>query len=412
MFGKRHRRSQEQEPLVPHGLVWQAMEATAPAENPEVEVEGLSSSAEPLENVPPPAKVPACEPQVQVSGATADLAEPDWDGNRIPFWHRLANPKIVKPATHGDGLTIPPPRSNPVVTTGDRSPRRRPSRTVDLVRHQASRVNTASRRFAATMRELSDRVDMKALVSNSRKLAGEVIQWGLAVLARVRARILERRPWEGLKQRVGGICSLALAGAQNVSVKAQHGYRELRLRSQGRFSKSLPEVHPDTTSAALPGGTFDLPPITRQRQKPRTLIGLPLKVWVALKTFLPQKGTFHAMRRDSRLWTSFAMAGLSALLLLGFVSTVKHYATEALPSHVLRNNSSAERVPAETAGIAPQKTASQVEPVRTPQRDAMTSPKRRAAPRVARPKPRGKEDDDYVARDTFVSYENRRNSSR
>jgi hypothetical protein len=216
-----------------------------------------------------------------------------------------------------------------------------------------------------------------------------------------------------LKRRIAGIATLVVAGAQKVRAKTHDGYTELKARSRAHFSERQPEVHHGVAPAEPPVvETLALRPIARQRLKPRILAGPSLRVAVALKRFLSGTERLQAIRRDSRVWTSFAMAGLSALLLLGFVLTVKHYATEALPSHVLHNNSLTERAPAEAAGVASQKPSAPVESARTTKRTAVIPPKRTSLPRVVKPRPRHTEDDDYVARDTFVSYENRRNSSR
>jgi hypothetical protein len=202
---------------------------------------------------------------------------------------------------------------------------------------------------------------------------------------------------------------------QKVGATAHRGYMKLKVRTEIHLSTRRLAVQHETAPAKPPVDTPVSGPLIQQRSKSRLFVGLSKRLLVVFKRWSPARDTLHTIRRDSHLWTSFAMAGLSALLLLGFISSVRHYGTEALPSHVLHDNSLTETEPAEAATVVPQKPASRTESARTPQRDTRispkpVSPKPAARARVA-PKPRHNQDDDYVARDTFVSYENRRNSS-
>lgn len=405
MFAKRHRRPEQEEPLVPRGLIWQAMEEGSPAEK-------QVSPPSQLQIVPPPAESPAGDPSVRVLAPKADLATP-----RPAFWHKAAKPELLKPACDDDDPTISALASIPMVASGNAEQQKRlvffrtlDPHKLDLITHQAGRVNTARTTFAAATRKFLRRWDERVI--NFRKAFGATIRRGSALLAEGRGKIRERRYWERLKQRMAWTATLVFAGAQKARAKTHDAYSDLKARSRARFSEREPKVHHDVASAELPVvETLAVRPVARQRLKPRILAGLPLRVAVAFKRFLPRTETLRAIGRDSRLWTSYAMTGFSALLLLGFVLTVKHYATEALPSHVLRTNSLTESAPAEAAG-APQKPSTAVESVRTTKRTAVVPPKRTTTPRVVKPKPRHTEDDDYVARDTFVSYENRRSNSR
>jgi hypothetical protein len=323
---------------------------------------------------------------------------------------------------HGDGPTTSPQASIPVVATAETEPQKQSLffHRLDLITHQAQRANTARTDFAAATRKFLRRWDARVLVINFRKLFGATIRRGSALLVEARGKIRERRYSEALKRSVAWIATLVVAVAQKVHATTQLGYPTVKARAKTYLSTISTRlratrqsaVQHDTAPAEPPVETLALRPVSQARLKPRILAGLPLKLSFVVKRLLPGTERLHAKRRDSRLWTSLAMAGLSALLLLGFVLTVKHYATEALPSHVLHNNSLTERAPAEAAGVASQKPAAPVESAGTTKRTAIISPKRIATPRAVKPKPRQTEDDDYVARDTFVSYENRRTRSR
>ena len=413
MFAKRHRRPEQEEPLVPRGLIWQAMEEPSQAEEPKRQ-EKANSPENRLHILPPPAQVPASQSSVQASATGADSVS-----HRPPFWHKAAKPEVVKPACDDDDPTISPLASIPMLATGNAKGQKRLAffrrldpHKLDLITHQARRVNTARTTFSAATRKFLRRWDTKVRVFNFWKVFSATIRRGSASLVEARGKVRERRYSERLNQRIAGFATLVVAGAQKVHAKTHDAYTELKARSRARFSERQPEVQHNIASAELPVvETLALRPIARPSLKPPIPAGLPLRVGVAFKRFLPGTETLQAIGRDSRLWASFALTGLSALLLLGFVLTVKHYATEALPSHVLHTNSVTEPAPAETARVAPQKPSAPVESARSTKHTAVVLPKR-STPRVVKPKLRHTEDDDYVARDTFVSYENRRSSSR
>jgi hypothetical protein len=410
MFAKRHRRSEEEEPLVPHGLIWQAMEEPSPAEEHEAQ-ERASSPGNQLQIVPPLAQVPASQSSVQVSPTEADLAS-----QKPAFWHKAAKLEVVKPVGLGDGPTMSPQASIPVVAAAETEPQKQSLffHRLDLIRQQVHRVNIARSGLAAGTRKFLGRWEARALVFNFRKFFGAIFSSGFAVLVEARGKIRERRYWEGLKRRVGGIGTLVVAGIQKASATAQRGHMKVKVRAETHLLARRLSVQHEAAPAETPVDTPVGGPIIQQRLKPRILVDLSKRVLVVLKRLLPARDTFHAIRRDSQLWTSFAMAGLSASLLLGFVLTVKHYGTEALPSHVLHDSSLTESAPAEAATV-PKTPASRTESAPTPHRNTNISPKPAAPKPAARarvaPKPRHHPDNDYVARDTFVSYENRRNSS-
>jgi hypothetical protein len=412
MFAKRHRRPEQEEPLVPRGLIWQAMEEPSPADEPKRQ-ERVNSLENRLHILPPPAQVPGSQSSVQASAPDADSVS-----YRPPFWHKAAKPDVVKPACNDDDPTISPLASIPLVATDSTERQKRLPffRTLDphkleLVTHPARRVNTARTTVTAAMRKFLRRWDAKVRVVNFRKAFGATIRRGAASLVEARGKISERRYSERLKRRIAWFATFVVAGAQKARAKTHDAYSELKARSRARFSKRQPKVHHDVSAELPVVKTLSLSPIARQGLQPRILAGVPLRVAVAFKRFLSRPETLQAIGRDSRLWTSFAMAGFSVLLLLGFVLIVKHYATEALPSHVLHIKSLTDPAPAEAAGVAPQKPSTPVQSARTTKRAAVP-PRRATTPRVVKPKPRHTEDDDYVARDTFVSYENRRSSSR
>jgi hypothetical protein len=108
----------------------------------------------------------------------------------------------------------------------------------------------------------------------------------------------------------------------------------------------------------------------------------------------------------SRLWTSTGMAALSAVLVVGVISGVRHYAhTPGTPQH--RGGNTSPVTPA-TQDISQPPRSSIVNTNGAAMQHPATSP---AATKHAPAEPgirkihRKDKDDDYVAKDTFVSYD-------
>jgi hypothetical protein len=129
-----------------------------------------------------------------------------------------------------------------------------------------------------------------------------------------------------------------------------------------------------------------------------------LESWLARST----EARSHLEPRDSRLWTSMAMATLSAVLALLVVSGVRGYAPHDAPVKVSPKGPATPV--AQTAAGAVRKPSptrsARSKPVRTPvQKAVLSTPAPKvASPKVTRKKIHHSEDDDYVAKDTYVYY--------
>jgi len=107
-----------------------------------------------------------------------------------------------------------------------------------------------------------------------------------------------------------------------------------------------------------------------------------------------------------------AMAAVSALLVLALISTVRRFATESLPSHLLHAASSPISNSPPTVSIAPLKPTDRgVQPVRAVSKPAVVERKPVNTAQAIKPKRQRSGDDDYVARDTYVYYGNKPNGS-
>ena len=138
------------------------------------------------------------------------------------------------------------------------------------------------------------------------------------------------------------------------------------------------------------------------------------------------------VQRDSRLWASMGMAALSALLALGFISAVRHYG----PDRVEAQPTSTQLMPSATANTAqsnalvrskPSTAAKSVVPKPIPvakteptrqvavaSTAAVTSQKKEIATLAAQKHRvrRNTEENDYVAKDTYIFYGNTGKPSR
>ena len=127
------------------------------------------------------------------------------------------------------------------------------------------------------------------------------------------------------------------------------------------------------------------------------------------------------IQRDSRLWASMGMAALSALLALGFISAVRHYgpdrveaqptSTAAAPTKAVQSNSvvlskpstatkAGDSKPSPIAKTQATKQATMISP-------AAVGPQKKEVAAVSTPKRRVRhisEEDDYIAKDTYVFY--------
>ena len=123
--------------------------------------------------------------------------------------------------------------------------------------------------------------------------------------------------------------------------------------------------------------------------------------------------TLKRFERDPRAWAAMIMGAVCALLVLGFVSIVRHYATDALPNNrILREDSSRQAAESQIGPERPKLRLSNGElPVSAarPERERSSRVQQAAGRKTStagksRPKERANPDDDYVAKDSYVYY--------
>jgi hypothetical protein len=150
------------------------------------------------------------------------------------------------------------------------------------------------------------------------------------------------------------------------------------------------------------------PALARLRTRQLQSRGQSLSARIRAEWIL-QKRHFAA---DSRAWTALAMGTVCALIALGFISVVRDYATAALPSHqnfrpsnvsTVNSNEAFRPVPASSSAREGAPKGSH--PAAPSIANAVKVPLTAARKPTARPRRKGLEEDDYVAKDTYVVYD-------
>ncbi len=142
----------------------------------------------------------------------------------------------------------------------------------------------------------------------------------------------------------------------------------------------------------------------------RVLTARVLAVYTVMKKkFAVWNLTRESPGANSRLWNSMGMAALLALLVLGVISSVHRYATTLdTPKHIDRHTPSdmSPVIPA-TRGISQPRRSTVAHANGTAASAVVATPASTFASRKRRiHKTRLREDDDYVARDTYIYYGN------
>jgi len=403
MFAKRQSRFKEEEPLVPHGLILQAMEETVPTALQETEVKEPDPPPRALQVVPPPSQVRGHKrPSLPTVGFEGKMG-----AERPVFWKKLGAPQLVKPAGFGDAPMIPLPSSHAVSTNQETKFQKLSSQKRSRFRYLAIQLNGFQQRLLAASRGVSRRLNLSARAVQHRTSVVGVGQREAGRLATVRSRVQNVRLWESSKKFIVETTRIVAAQTLNPLLKAQRGYQGVKAKvqtqwaagGQARFEAKFPEV-----LVVMP----DVRRVASRSAGPIAVTGSTSSSQLQLPPSLPRMQESHPQPPNSRLWASFVMAGLSALLVLGFVTTVHHYASRALPSRLQPSKSLSPPSPSAATATASVSHATSPQPSAVASR---VSAKRKNPARVARPKPRHTDNDDYVARDTFVSYDQRQNSS-
>jgi hypothetical protein len=406
MLARRKRRQgDEEELLVPHGLIWQATEQQMAPPSP--------VSAAPVRNEEPPRAIARPDPPPeQLSQSTPETSKKQklgaispplaWPSPKIQEIARAARSRVSMPNARGPSFAEPAAVADALTTT-----RHAESRQV-LRQKLASKVRIQREKFLAAF--LRCRATTTAALSAMKDAAATVRAkaQGIHQLLETRKQL---RKWqehtaefqapllpatftdEGVKPPRTGFQGLALftalkrgtvQGATWVSTQGMRVFRTLR---------------ESTNSSAQAARRFQ---IKLKLQLPRTAaLGYSWVRW-------NEAARSHLAQQDSRLWTSMAMAGLSAVLALVLVSALRGYSPDNTPSKV---SASTPATPISPPGIAAAEpshvgaTSSQAHASPLVKRTSVSTPVSQTSPRkIVRRRVRHHEEDDYIARDTYVYY--------
>ena len=446
MFGNRKRKPQEEESLVPHGLIWHATAEPTPEENAENNEESLSHTvqfaqgieqarkqqpppeAAPGPQVAPPASAPLPwwrvqrpepEPPRPISKpillplsayAPPPAVEPSVEPPNIPqvqlpgIHPTLVRPPQIQP-THVQTSQIKPIRSQPTQV-----PQASAAQIVQLPVPQAPvlvpQVQTPQiRKPEDEVRKASVQNTPPALptMRNSEALSRSVAwlrasgqgRWRAA--ASIGGRV--RGSWLQISQAVGMRQALLRAGRQGQdllrrNIARTRGYAQAtgivitNVSQAGLEYLKLMSAGGRSVSSA---GTKQISSAVKSQpsnsQRIRTAFAAPV---ARAKTLLAEPMSQWRKKRervaiDSRFWSSMTLAAISAIIVLGIVSVVPNYAAKSLPSRILGPNSSASaNVAAPVVLAAPRQTSSSQA---VPPQTGKTAAKRTTSPTLAQEKP-------------------------
>ena len=415
MLAKRKSRRQEDEPLVPHGLVWQATAET------EADREGTASLAQ---QTAEEAKLIVISPRQNEDVAispTGDASLPVPPVSKKPaasspplFWRSLKKPELVKTATlEAEPASAPAVQQSANCAKREdlqgpapQRPRLGPALAVIRARMVGASVQFAEKRRSA--KRTSTRI-WQAIQSSARG-SRETFKLACRKVGD-RCRSLEFQTWiEPARLWILAQSRSAVERTRAHRERLRRGAASLLSSSLVHAKRQADRIHALSYDRnASPGPHNSIHSAVRIR-----LTGLPRQartLFARANSEWRLKG--RGLHGDSRLWTSMAMAALSALLALALVTTVRHYGTAALPSHLSNSNPTLRlNNPAASSAVPIKPPAIHADaPARSPDKRAIHTKRVRPAPPV-RPRHRRSEDDDYVARDTYVYYGNKSSGSR
>ena len=433
MFARRKRKDPEDEPLVPHGLVWQATDDPESVDDAASANSHVSSEVTemPLRNdirsqgdaavpgstvgnaslgssqsIPTPGKLGAISPPIPwPSPRTASVIR------RVPppTEPALPTPPANRTASADRELEAPPKR--PPQPAPDQPPARaqqhqkleivEPTHTpgshggsifIPVTRALASLGQVAGTAFDGTVRSLR----------NSRRKVLTIYE-SLDLQTHIRRAQHTREKWAQ-----GGI-----AGSRS----AQDRFQEWSASRRRGIARSRSAVASFSSNAARSSVSRFADLVQRARaQKVRIRIPKSAGTQALIhRSRMALASRREAFRRDSRLWTSLAMAALSALLTLGVISAISHQA----PAHSTTSSTTHPSGPAtpamNPAGLIAPQTAlastrqnanSATAPVKA-STHAKPSPAGTAnPPGTATKRAHHNDDEDYVAPDTYHYYGN------
>lgn len=425
MFARRKHDDSEDEPLVPHGFLWQA------TEEPQAETTGAPAPSTPahpietprLQQTTPNFRAPA--PPAQVSDPRLDagieklgaISPPiPWPSPRTTSVIRRVTPATVIPpkvpqvndGRQGEAQSLPiqqkTPSAIPVLPVTQ--PQNRKVEVIELENQEE--VRSALRE---SLQQIFPALRLRYLRTRAgvARLATHIRDGGHSIVRSINAPV-----------RIERIRGMAEGRVQKF--KAMSGL--LRKSAVSTWNSNSPRIASMASLTSRSASRVTRASLVRAADAGRRLRNYRIRVRVASSPLLEElsqrskrswRARRDAFRREPRLWTSMAMAALSALLTMGLISGVRSYGPESRASG--GNTAEAMKNQAGPAGLIAPRTAladSPVEEKTSPGTRRSALPKPSAAVTERKPTaPANKPvirrvhhsiDEDYVAPDTFHYY--------
>ena len=453
MFARRKKPRQEDEPLVPHGLVWQATDGPS-AEGPPPPMQPKPRTlAEPIEM-----PAPAVQGDTQVEGR---VDAPVLPINPPSDWPRLKGDEVARRAKTIDTAVSFPYRGSPApavppapfsIANGSLKARPTPLRSETAPAPEAVPVPQSPKNGRPSF-SLPSWPNLKLVYSKdaAAKLESDVRRRFWAML--IRMRMLCLRSWSATTLRWNHARMVVKKRAAVDLKKPVASVRGLSARQNGQWSVTSTQFRAGLaarsrglrTACAELSATFRQAGGIVQRQSSASvqrLQRLAERCWnhevrIRIRTRADSRmaaaGSFgsalagkfrQSFETNERLWTSMLMAGLSAVLALAVISGLREYgpvkasspaATHSRAASPVNTNSSPQTAPATTQAAPRPATATTAKPSASilPSAAAVEQPAAKPAAssvsvEVQKKKVRRAHhyspDQDYVAQDTYKYY--------
>lgn len=393
MFGNRKRKPREEDDsLVPHGLIWYATEPAPPEEKPALE--NLAPAAEVVPIAKPQLEQP---PNIAMESSVGNSAQPPTprsDPPQAPLQIRPTFPPPSMPQHHAseadvnqftaqraikhihvaEVIEIEPasPDEPTLVTRG----------AVWLRSSTTAGWNWASSRWESVGRNLghlSTSIEFKQRVHQGQQRTGELLRNGI-----------------GFSRRYSGTAQRAVLTASRNGLKQQR-----RLIDKVRLGLSAAT---ERTANYLKANDF-----TSRRVKV-VVTGLPLRMRASLARRMSE-WKMSGTGADARLRTSMALAAISAMIVLIIISLVPHFAAKSLPSQMFSHPatvSASTEIPAASTEPVVTSAPATKPALKTAELTTTKPAQKQKAGATSSQVPKRKvyrtAEDDYVAPDTYVYY--------
>lgn len=407
----------QEEPLVPHGLIWQAT----------VQEERQPAPAPPP-HVPPSASPPSRQTEVKFDRPPS-IRKLGAISPPIPWPSPMVQEITRRPHSHVDtermaaitmGQLVPAqyrekPQVSPALTTRDTSPP--PLKTSPSV------VETPQRRaLPSPVRNIRPEPSDRFLHFRARcRVLGD--SWAKARLE-VRANIRAVYAEIHLRERIRHVSELVRQQLRRGLLFPRRVKPTLTfVVNQSKTAHEKLISVPQPIFRRIENWSQRSAAATNKVWQHKVRVGVDAQAWSRLTTRVTAlttrwKAKPLGLKFDSRLWTSMAMAAVSAGMALALVSVIRHYGPEGSPATTGRSVAApSPRVkPVKNTNLRWHTNLSQRHVLEKPSAARQSAPAGRSqnvekAPVLASQKmhhrkarPHSSEDDDYVARDTYVYY--------